>query len=326
MKKFIVLVLSLVLVLGLGVGCNKTDETLNNNADIFFEPLSNVEDNELRISLCAEEVTTNSEYIEKKLTATLLPKNAIDKKVDWSIAWENGPEDDISNYLIITPESDGSLTLYVRCYKAFNNYTALITCTTRSVGLRAQCRVVYRGHYSELEITSIAKANINKAENYYVEDLGNEVYFVPANSLSNLGSKSYCFQLNIKDSFGNFISESVENLQWNVDVEFIGKCIDTNGNVIEYKYVDVLDISNNNGSSTEYPYICISVSKSLDIGTILENPLGFNDFEIASYENDTLPYFKLTITETTSGVSNVIYVSPISYNASSVTLPESVEM
>ena len=92
-----------------------------------------------------------------KLTATVQPDNAIDKTVDWDLKWQNDSSDfasgkNLSDYSVLTPESDGSLmaTLYVK--QAFGE-PLIITCTSRvNKEAKATCIVNY---VKRVEIESI---------------------------------------------------------------------------------------------------------------------------------------------------------------------------
>ena len=83
------------------------------------------------------------------LTATITPSDATNKAVDWSIAWQNSSSTwakgkTISDYLTITPTSDGALTATVTCKKAFGE-RAIVTCKVRTDDtLTATCSVDYK--------------------------------------------------------------------------------------------------------------------------------------------------------------------------------------
>ena len=89
------------------------------------------------ISLAA--VTTQNEdgQTVQQITATVTPSDALNAIVDWSIAWGetqgswgSGSQGDISDYLTITPTSDGALTADVECLAPFGTQ-AIITANIR---------------------------------------------------------------------------------------------------------------------------------------------------------------------------------------------------
>lgn len=88
---------------------------------------------------------TGMDFVEVLLQATVLPVDATNKKVDWSAVWVDGSDSsDLSEYLTVTPESDGSTIASVRCYKAFDKKINVIV-TTRDGGFTAVCVVSYVG-------------------------------------------------------------------------------------------------------------------------------------------------------------------------------------
>ncbi len=71
----------------------------------------------------APEVKENN-VITQQLTAHITPADADNQRVTWSVAWQN-PESEfatgktVTDYVTVTPESDGSLTATVTCLKDF---------------------------------------------------------------------------------------------------------------------------------------------------------------------------------------------------------------
>ena len=45
-------------------------------------------------------------YVEQTLTATVLPATAVNKAVDWSVAWADGQAGNVTDYVTVTPSSD----------------------------------------------------------------------------------------------------------------------------------------------------------------------------------------------------------------------------
>ena len=93
----------------------------------------------------------------KTLTATVLPSTATNKAVDWSVAWANPngtfeKGKTVTDYISVTPKSDGSTTATVTCKKAFADAPIVITVTTRAGGFTAQTAVTYVGIPTSMQI------------------------------------------------------------------------------------------------------------------------------------------------------------------------------
>lgn len=90
------------------------------------------------------------------LTATVLPVEATNKLVDWSVAWgvtkQHGSEN-VTDYVTVTPKSDGSNIATVTCKKAFGDDEIIVTVTTREGGFTAKCQVLYVGAPTSIKVT-----------------------------------------------------------------------------------------------------------------------------------------------------------------------------
>lgn len=90
------------------------------------------------------------------LQAIVLPVDAKNKAVDWTVEWQtssaNG-ESPVTDFVTVTPHADGSNIADVTCFKSFENDTIVVTVTTREGGFSATCVVSFIGHPSVLNIT-----------------------------------------------------------------------------------------------------------------------------------------------------------------------------
>ena len=71
------------------------------------------------------------------LTATVMPSDAANKEVNWSIAWKNAESSwatgkTVTDYVTVTPTADGALTATVACLQAFGEQI-IVTATSRDV-------------------------------------------------------------------------------------------------------------------------------------------------------------------------------------------------
>ena len=82
------------------------------------------------------------------LTATITPDNATNKAVDWTVsfvnpagAWASGKS--VTDYVTVTPTSDGALTANVECLQAFGEQIKVIVTSRENAKATASCTVDY---------------------------------------------------------------------------------------------------------------------------------------------------------------------------------------
>ena len=96
-----------------------------------------------------------------QLTATIVPENATDKTVDWAIAWAVPPQHSggtigdedpgsvwamgktVTDYVTVTPTSDGALTANVECLKDFGAQVKVTVTSRDNSEVKANCLVDY---------------------------------------------------------------------------------------------------------------------------------------------------------------------------------------
>ena len=135
---------------------------------------------------------TSPQSVDVRIEAYVYPESAANKAVDFSVAWGNAPthgSEQVSNYLTVTPDSDGSNTATVSCKKSFGDDTIIITVTTREGGYTATCTVSFTGIASGIEITSstATKKSTSARGEYY--ELGT--------------SKTYTFNIGLTNAFND---------------------------------------------------------------------------------------------------------------------------
>ena len=135
---------------------------------------------------------TSPQSVDVRIEAYVYPESAANKAVDFSVAWGNAPthgSEQVSNYLTVTPDSDGSTTATVSCKKSFGDDTIIITVTTREGGYTATCTVSFTGIVSGIEITSstATKKSTSARGEYY--ELGT--------------SKTYTFNIGLTNAFND---------------------------------------------------------------------------------------------------------------------------
>ena len=166
----IAVVLAVVLVLVCGIGSSwftngdfstwfnswgKGDEELEQGNEEGGAVIGEVEEN--GISLMSAKIAS-ADYAEYgvsplaetayTLTATITPSDAFDKTVDWSIAfdipsstWASGKS--VSDYVTVTPSSNGSLTATVQCLQDFGEQIIVTVTSRNNSSAKATCTVDY---------------------------------------------------------------------------------------------------------------------------------------------------------------------------------------
>lgn len=151
--------------------------------------------------------TSNS--VSKTLTATVLPEDAPDKSVDWSISWITSIADDavVDDYVTVTPDSDGSTTATVTCYKGFEGASARIVVTTRVGGFTANCVVTYDGKPTNMVLESAGTEY--KAVTLFNLSASTTTSFniKLKNELNAIGSKYGKFEIVSISGIGRFVAE-----------------------------------------------------------------------------------------------------------------------
>ncbi len=134
--------------------------------------------------------------ISKTITATVMPVDAPDKSVDWSLEWCTPIEGkDISEYLTLTPESDGSLTATITAHKGFEGGSAYVTATTRVGGFTATCLIMYDGAPESLVFVHNGKEISSTGMITLTAGTMNEITLNLKNTLGAVGSKYGDFEI-----------------------------------------------------------------------------------------------------------------------------------
>ena len=154
MKKFLtILTASILMIVSVfAIGCNFTEISEQNKTSSGAHVYS------VRMAMGAPMSSTSSngeQYIEKTLSATVLPISAYNRKVDFIVEWDEGAtlaSEPVSDYIKVVPTSDGSETAKVRCFKSFGDDKIIITVKTRDGGLTDTCTVSFMGFCSDIEL------------------------------------------------------------------------------------------------------------------------------------------------------------------------------
>jgi len=273
------------------------------------------------------------------LTATVLPVEATNKLVDWSVAWgatkEHGSEN-VTDYVTVTPQSDGSNVATVTCKKAFGDDEIIVTVTTREGGFSANCQVLYVGAPTSIKVTPTGAKTI-KDSNW------NNVTIAEVES-----SKTYNFELSLDNEFGlvgsaftpeyklsavTYGAIKVKCQNYNSSGEFVSTTYTT----FDYTVQDVFESAGYIWTSFQKPGGYVDVNQfSIENGKLKviggSMPSSFSGTQadrsgksvqsFDSYVDGKLPYVTITITEVKTGISTTISIRTVS-GVQSVSLSDS---
>lgn len=129
-----------------------SSEMLQSNDEDEFYGYGTAKVQAVSLSMNAAAVTAANGSVSKTLTAYVYPEDAKNNAVDWTIEWLDTEETkDISDYLTLVPDSDGSATAQLTCLQAFDG-EALVTVTSREGAFFDTCQVLFVGNPATLSV------------------------------------------------------------------------------------------------------------------------------------------------------------------------------
>ncbi len=334
MSIIIAVLLVLVLAVGVTAGVTKGFQDWNLGKEPVEEtPMdeepATVVTAETKLFLSAGEAYAASEggSVNKDLTAIILPADAVDKSVDWTVVWgENSTRanENVSNYVTVTPSSDGAATATVSCYQSFEGDIIVVTVRTRMGGFSASCTVQYAGIPESLAIdtASLNSVSDNSWNVDVVEMLCGSEYYLPLNldnSLHQVGS-----------SFANnYMVSATAHGGINAHIETYDSDGNHTGTSSAQYNLTVSDLWESNGyvytSISEPGGMLIHVKASIENGQLKVEPEkaitayggisvgrgGRAESTFGSYIDNKIPYTTITVTETSTGISYSINIRTI---------------
>ena len=302
-----------------------TDETEVTTSDtLSVEPQSNP-----YLSLSASPVTVavteNATVLTQTLTATIIPPTTVNKEVDWTVAWgNNSATGEVTDYITVTPESDGSTTATVACYQPFTG-DIIITVITRDGGYTAQCICNYVGNPTSLVIEPTGATSVSDSS------WGVRIAEVKSGS-------TYHFNLRPSNAFGysnsSFVPEYTVSIQAFGGIDTYQENFDSSGaltgtinGTVDLTVADLMD--------TEgycYAYfpktggLHVFMDVSIENGKLKieakDDPasytwttgsrLGKATCSFAGYTGGKLPYVLVTVTEKNTGITQTICIRTVS--------------
>lgn len=264
------------------------------------------------LSMNAAAVTAANGSVSKTLTAYVYPEDAKNKAVDWTIEWLDTEETrDISDYLTLVPDSDGSATAQLTCLQAFDG-EALVTVTSREGAFFDTCRVLFVGNPSSVNVSCDALSlKSGSFGTYYEIGAGNSYTFdiTPDNVFGTVGAEcNYTFEVN---GHGSFKTQT----QYYYTVND-GKTWEE-GTEQTVNIADVTTVSKYEPSVFDWS---VSGNKlTVNVNCTLESyyTSSVRNGNMITYENkfreytDDNWYYEVIVTETNSGVSTSFKVRPV---------------
>lgn len=250
--------------------------------------------------------------VSKELTATVYPSDARNKAVDWTLEWlDTEKADNLSDYLMLTPFSDGANTATLTCLQAFEG-EALITVTTREGGYIDTCRVVFVGDPTSLNVScSAATTASGSFGSYYELGVGNSYTFdlVPDNAFGFVGA-----ECNYTYTVTGYGSIKVQQQKYITSSDYITW---TEGTESTVNIKDVTTVSKYEPSvfdwAIEGDKLKVTVNCTLESyysdSVRVENTITYDD-KFREYTDDNW-YYEVKVTETNSGVSHTFKVRPV---------------
>lgn len=269
--------------------------------------------------------TSSGATLKQTLTATILPATTENKTVDWTVAWADGSgSGDVSKYITVTPESDGSTNATVTCYKPFSG-DIVITVITREGGFTAQCICNYVGNPTSLVIEPTGATVVSDSKwNIRVAELksGNTYYFdlLPSNAFGSTGSAfTPDYDISIQ------AHGSMNTSQKNYDSS--GAVTSTVNGVVDLSVADLIDTQ-----GYCYAYFAKTGGLHTFVNVRIENgklrieaeedpaaytwttgnQLGKATCVFNGYTDGKIPYVTVTITEKKTGLVQTIHIRTVS--------------
>lgn len=289
-----------------------SSEILQSNDEDEFYGYGTAKVQAVSLSMNAAAVTEANGSVSKTLTAYVYPEDAKNKAVDWTIEWMDTEETkEISEYLTLTPDSDGSATARLTCLQAFDG-EALVTVTSREGAFFDTCQVLFVGNPTALSVDcdnltektgSFGKYYEIGASNTYTFDI------TPGNVFGTVGAEcNYTFEVK---GHGSFKTQT----QYYYTVND-GKTWEE-GTEQTVNIADVTTVSKYEPSVFDWS---VSGNKlTVNVNCTLESyyTSSVRNGNMITYENrfreytDDNWYYEVIVTETNSGISTSFKVRPV---------------
>lgn len=252
----------------------------------------------IRLTMSTYAAVAADNSVSKTIIATVLPATAANKQVDWSVEWgDEEAEGDVSQYVTVTPASDGGTTATVTCKQAFTG-TILVIATTRESGYQASCILTFVGIPTDI----IVSGSVSPMGGAYKLGIGQDYVFDVelTNPFDSVGEQFNDFDCRVY-GVGSVVLGYLERISG------VEKWYDEQNETV------TLDSLKDNFISVSYAdgQLTVTTKKSIEsyYSRMQKGDGGRTTFywdKFRSYAGDC--YFKVRIEERTSGISKELEI------------------
>lgn len=272
--------------------------------------------------------------ITATISATVYPSTAVNKAVDWEVKWlDADATGTVTDYVTVTPKSDGSTTATVTCKKAFSSDIQIIV-TTRESGFQAFCVVKYVGMPTELNFSSNYSTASYCVGTTYLLGVGNNTITVQADNNFHDVSSSYSnYEITSITGHGYIVvgdatMSATDGVQFTDTANFKTLSVDSLKNSFISCSISGSTITVNFLKSFESYYESCQQEwlghwsyKGKFFATSAQlYEIGSTDYEPDGVDFDDFCGYAIRVTEETSGLSKVMYVTLSSTAVTGVSL------
>lgn len=237
--------------------------------------------------------------VSKKIQAIIEPSTAKNASVDWSVEWGEKQNGEVTDYLTVTPDSDGSLSATVTCKQPFTG-EIVVVCVTRQGGYVATCTVTYAGQPTDITLAG----EVSETDGAYRFGIGNTYEYAVemSNPFGAVGEKFNNVTVSVT-GVGQVILGYMEHFQ----TQNKDKWYDASDTTVEYDSLKdaLISASYANGKLTIKTLSAVEDfyrgTGRMDGGRTI-----FYEGKFRSYVTEC--YFNVTLTEQNSGCSKTIKV------------------
>ena len=282
-------------------GCVKTGAKCPVNSTEDTTKIEQATEQPLKLSLSNAifEAQSETASISKQIEAIITPSTAKNAEVDWSVEWGNNQSGEVTDYITVTPETDGALKATVTCKQPFTG-EIVVVCVTRQGGYVATCTVTYAGQPTDITLAG----EISETDGAYRFGIGNTYEYAVemSNPFGAVGEKFNDIAVSVT-GVGQVVLGYMEHFQ----AQNKDKWYDTSDETVEYDSLKdaLISASYANGKLTIKTLSAVEDfyrgTGRMDGGRTI-----FYEGKFRSYVTEC--YFNVTLTEQNSGCSKTIKV------------------